>query len=108
MLNYLTHAENQSLFNTPPTFAIYMFNLEMDWLLNQGGLDKVHEKNSQKAAMLYECIDLSNGFYKGHADKKDRSLMNVSFNIAKNKDLEPLFVKEAEEAGMIGLKGHKF
>ncbi|AZR08238.1 phosphoserine transaminase [Campylobacter jejuni] len=107
MLNYLTHAENQSLFNTPPTFAIYMFNLEMDWLLNQGGLDKVHEKNSQKAAMLYECIDLSNGFYKGHADKKDRSLMNVSFNIAKNKDLEPLFVKEAEEAGMIGLKGHR-
>ncbi|ENO5021534.1 3-phosphoserine/phosphohydroxythreonine transaminase, partial [Campylobacter jejuni] len=89
MLNYLTHAENQSLFNTPPTFAIYMFNLEMDWLLNQGELDKVHEKNSQKAAMLYECIDLSNGFYKGHADKKDRSLMNVSFNIAKNKDLEP-------------------
>lgn len=49
MLNYLTHAENQSLFNTPPTFAIYMFNLEMDWLLNQGGLDKVHEKKFSKS-----------------------------------------------------------
>ena len=52
MLNYLTHAENQSLFNTPPTFAIYMFNLEMKWLLNQGGLDAIDAKNSQKAAML--------------------------------------------------------
>ncbi|EEP3019339.1 aminotransferase class V-fold PLP-dependent enzyme, partial [Campylobacter coli] len=64
-------------------------------------------KNSQKAAMLYECIDSSEGFYKGHADKKDRSLMNVSFNIAKNSELEPIFVKEAEEVGMLGLKGHR-
>ncbi|MBM0636776.1 phosphoserine transaminase [Campylobacter sp. VicNov18] len=105
MLNYATHAQNQSLFNTPPTFAIYMFNLEMDWLLKQGGLEKIHENNLKKASMLYDCIDFSEGFYKGHAHKKDRSLMNVSFNI--NEDLELLFVKEAEEAGMIGLKGHR-
>lgn len=107
MLKYSIHSQNQSLFNTPPTFAIYMFNLEMKWLLDQGGLDVIDAKNSQKAAMLYECIDSSEGFYKGHADKKDRSLMNVSFNITKNSELEPIFVKEAEEAGMLGLKGHR-
>ncbi|WP_348518844.1 phosphoserine transaminase [Campylobacter sp. CCS1377] len=107
MLKFSVHAENQSLFNTPPTFAIYMFNLEMAWLLNQGGLDKINEKNTQKAKLLYDTIDSSEGFYKGHAKSDSRSLMNVSFNISKSSDLESIFVKEAEEAGMIGLKGHR-
>lgn len=106
MLKYSIHADNNSLFNTPPTFAIYMFALEMQWLLEQGGLDAVHTKNQQKAKALYELIDESEGFYRAHARANSRSLMNVSFFIH-NKDLEPLFVKEAEEAGMIGLKGHR-
>ncbi|MEB2816306.1 phosphoserine transaminase [Campylobacter upsaliensis] len=106
MLKYAIHAENNSLFNTPATFAIYMFNLEMEWLLKLGGLDAIHQKNIQKANLLYETIDKSEGFYKGHARKEDRSLMNVSFNIA-NDELESVFVKEAEKADMIGLKGHR-
>ena len=106
MLKYAIHAENNSLFNTPATFAIYMFNLEMEWLLKLGGLDAIHQKNIQKAHLLYEMIDQSEGFYKGHAKKEDRSLMNVSFNIVKN-ELESVFIKEAEDAGMIGLKGHR-
>lgn len=107
MLKYAVHSENNSLFNTPPTFAIYMFNLEMQWLLNQGGLDAINERNNAKAKLIYDCIDSSGGFYKGHSEVNSRSLMNVSFNIAVNADLEPVFVKEAEEAGMIGLKGHR-
>ncbi|KAA6227943.1 phosphoserine transaminase [Campylobacter sp. LR291e] len=107
MLKYSTYSENQSLFNTPPTFAIYMFNLEMKWLLSIGGLDKINKINEEKAKMLYDCIDESNGFYKGHARKDSRSLMNVSFNIPENKDLEAIFVKEAEYNNMIGLKGHR-
>lgn len=106
MLKYAIHAENNSLFNTPATFAIYMFNLEMEWLLKLGGLNAIHQKNMQKAHLLYEMIDQSEGFYKGHAKKEDRSLMNVSFSIVKN-ELENVFVKEAEDAGMIGLKGHR-
>lgn len=106
MLKYSVHSENNSLFNTPPTFAIYMFALEMQWLLEQGGLEAVHAKNVQKAKVLYDFIDHSEGFYKAHAREGSRSLMNVSFFIH-NKELEPLFVKEAEEAGMIGLKGHR-
>ena len=107
MLKYSIHSENNSLFNTPPTFAIYMFALEMKWLLEQGGLDVINAKNEQKAKMLYECIDESNDFYKAHAQKGSRSLMNVSFNVAKNAELESVFVKEAEEANMLGLKGHR-
>ncbi|TQR33664.1 3-phosphoserine/phosphohydroxythreonine transaminase [Campylobacter sp. MIT 99-7217] len=107
MLKYAVHSENDSLFNTPPTFAIYMFALEMQWLLDQGGLEAINAKNEQKAKTLYECIDQSGGFYKAHAKEGSRSLMNVSFNVAKNADLEPVFVKEAEEVGMIGLKGHR-
>lgn len=108
MLKYSIHSQNQSLFNTPPSFAIYMFNLEMQWLLDQGGLDAIHAKNAKKAELLYNLIDESKGFYKTHALKKeDRSLMNVSFNITKNSALEPLFVKEAEDKAMLGLKGHR-
>ncbi|AJC88254.1 phosphoserine transaminase [Campylobacter insulaenigrae] len=106
MLKYSVYVENDSMFNTPATFAIYMFNLEMKWLLNQGGLDKINEQNIQKAKFLYEIIDQSEGFYQGYAKKEDRSLMNVSFNIA-DKNLESKFLQEAEENGMIGLKGHK-
>lgn len=107
MLKYAVHSENKSLFNTPPSFAIYMFNLEMQWLLSQGGLDAINERNKAKAKLVYECIDSSGGFYKGHSEVKSRSLMNVSFNIVANAELEPVFIQEAENAGMIGLKGHR-
>ncbi|TKX30075.1 3-phosphoserine/phosphohydroxythreonine transaminase [Campylobacter sp. MIT 12-5580] len=107
MLKYSIHSENNSLFNTPPTFAIYMFALEMKWLLEQGGLDKVHANNQAKAKLLYSTIDESKGFYKGHAKVEDRSLMNVSFNIATNAELEPIFIEEAQKQDMLGLKGHR-
>lgn len=107
MLKYSIFAENKSLFNTPPSFAIYIFGLEMKWLENQGGLDAINAKNEAKARLIYSVIDESGGFYKGHCVKKDRSLMNVSFNVAANADLEPIFVAEAEKEGMIGLKGHR-
>ncbi|MBK1972814.1 phosphoserine transaminase [Campylobacter sp. TTU-622] len=106
MLKYSIHSEYNSLFNTPCNFAIYIFNLEMQWLLKQGGLDVIYKKNLEKANLLYKIIDESEGFYKVYAQNKDRSLMNVSFNI-KDENLLPVFLKEAEQNNLLGLKGHK-
>ena len=81
-LNYKTHADAGSLMNTAPTFAIYMVRLVTDWLINEiGGLEKMYAQNQAKAAMLYEAIDQSDGFYSGHAEKDHRSLMNVVFRL---------------------------
>ena len=112
MLKYKTHADKDSLFNTPPTFGIYILNLILHWLKKNGGIEAIKEKNEAKAKILYDAIDSSNGFYKGHATKESRSLMNVSYNIknsdgTNNSELEAKFAKEATEAGMIGLKGHR-
>ena len=106
MLNYKTHADNDSLYNTPNTFGIYIINLVAKWLLNMGGLDKMYELNKKKAQVLYDCIDQSNGFYKGHAEKESRSLMNVTFNLT-TADLEKKLIDEATKAGFNGLKGHR-
>jgi phosphoserine aminotransferase len=108
MLRYKTHAEKNSLYNTPPTFGIYMLSLIMKWIKKQGGIKAIAKINEEKAALLYDAIDGSEGFYVGHAQKDSRSLMNVSFNI-KDKDaaLEAELVKEAAQNGMIGLKGHR-
>ncbi|MCD8213481.1 MAG: phosphoserine transaminase [Campylobacter sp.] len=106
-LRYKTHAEAKSLYNTPPTFGIYLLSLTMKWLLDQGGLSKIQAKNAAKSAMIYETIDGSNGFYKAHARTDSRSDMNVSFNVAVNAELEPVFVAQAESEGMLGLKGHR-
>ncbi len=108
MLRYKTHADANSLYNTPPTFGIYMLSLMMEWLEERGGIEAVQEYNEKKAALLYDAIDNSNGFYIGHARKQDRSLMNVTFNI-RNKDaeLEAKLVAFCEERDMIGLKGHR-
>jgi len=106
MLKYSIHSQNDSLFNTPPSFAIYMFNLQMQWLLDFGGLDEINAYNQNKAKILYECIEQSQGFYKAHSKKECRSLMNVSFKID-DENLQTLFLKEAEENNMIGLKGHR-
>ncbi len=108
MLRYKTHAEKNSLYNTPPTFGIYMLSLVMKWIKGQGGIEAIAKRNEAKAKLLYDAINQSNGFYVGHAREDSRSLMNVSFNIKdKDSDLEAKLVKESEEAGMIGLKGHR-
>jgi phosphoserine aminotransferase len=105
MLNYAIHAENTSMYNTPPVFAIYIMGLVMKWLLGIGGLDGIHAVNQRKAAKLYAEIDRS-GFYKGHAAKDCRSLMNVTFRLP-SEELEAAFAKEAKAAGLDGLKGHR-
>ena len=106
MLNYKTHAENNSLYNTPNVFGIYIINLVCKWLKGLGGLDGMYKINKEKADILYKCIDESGGFYKGHADKDSRSLMNITFNLA-TEDLEKKLVGEATAAGFDGLKGHR-
>ena len=105
MLSYAVHAENRSLYNTPPVFAIYLMGLVVKWIHGQGGLAAVAEVNERKAARLYAEIDRS-GFYRGTAQKESRSLMNITFRLG-SEELEKAFVKEAEEAGFDGLKGHR-
>ena len=106
MLNYKTHVDNDSLYNTPTTFGVYIIMLVTRWLLKLGGLDKMYEINNKKADMLYKCIDESDGFYKGHAEKESRSLMNVTFNLA-TADMEKKLIDETTKAGFNGLKGHR-
>ena len=105
MLNYAVQAENGSMYNTPPTFAVYTLGLVMQWLIAQGGLAAMAEVNERKAAKLYAEIDRT-GFYRGTAHKDCRSLMNVTFRLA-SEDLEKMFVKESTAAGLDGLKGHR-
>lgn len=106
MLRYGTHAKNNSLYNTPPTFAVYMVNLVLRWIKDQGGVTGIEKLNRDKAALIYDAIDQSGGFYQGHAEKGSRSLMNVTFRIANN-ELESVFIAEATKAGLSGLKGHR-
>jgi phosphoserine aminotransferase len=105
MLNYAVHAENGSMYNTPPVFAIYIMGLVMKWLRSIGGLEGIHAINLRKAAKLYAEIDRS-GFYKGHAAKECRSLMNVTFRLP-SEELEANFAKDAKAVGLDGLKGHR-
>jgi phosphoserine aminotransferase len=105
MLNYAVHAENGSMYNTPPAFAVYTMGLVMKWLRAQGGLPAIETVNVRKAGKLYAEIDRS-GFYRGTAQKDQRSLMNVTFRLG-SEDLEKQFVKEATSAGLDGLKGHR-
>jgi phosphoserine aminotransferase len=106
MLKYTTFAEKNSMFNTPPCFAIYTVQLVLKWLEETiGGLDKMAALNKQKANLLYDLIDGSD-FYRGTADKDSRSLMNVTFRLP-NEDLEKKFVAEATENRLGGLKGHR-
>ncbi len=106
MLNYKTHTEKDSMFNTPPVFGIYMIGLVAKWLKNMGGLDVMYSVNKEKAELLYNCIDESEGFYKGHAQKDSRSVMNVTFNLT-NEELEKKLITEASENGFGGVKGHR-
>jgi phosphoserine aminotransferase len=105
MLNYAVHAENGSMYNTPPAFAVYALGLVMKWLIANGGLAAIAKTNERKAAKLYSEIDRT-GFYRGTADKGCRSLMNVTFRLA-TEELEKQFIKESTAAGLDGLKGHR-
>jgi phosphoserine aminotransferase len=106
-LNFQIHAEAQSLWNTAPTFAIYVLMLVTKWLMTDiGGLAKMESQNRAKAKMLYDVIDQSQGFYTGHAQPNCRSMMNVSFRLPSD-ELTARFVDGAEERGMTDLKGHR-
>jgi phosphoserine aminotransferase len=105
MLRYQTHVEKDSLHNTPPCFSIYVLALVTRWVKAQGGVAVLEQRNRAKAAKLYAAIDGS-GYYRGTADKAFRSIMNVTYRLP-NEDLEKAFVKEAEAAGLSGLKGHR-
>ena len=106
MYRYETFAKNNSLYNTPPTFSIYMVSLVLKWLEDQGGVEAIHKQNQAKAALIYDEIDHSNGFYRGHAEKDSRSLMNITFRLP-SEELEQQFVREATDLGLVGLKGHR-
>jgi phosphoserine aminotransferase len=106
MLDYRTHIKSDSLFNTPPTFAIYMLSLVLDWVKEKGGVAEIEAINQEKAGLLYDAIDNSNGFYKGHAQKDSRSLMNVTFTLP-SEELTKQFLTEAKEKGFVGLNGHR-
>jgi len=106
MLRYETHVKDKSLYNTPPTFSVYMVNLVLKWIKEKGGLAAIEKANAEKAAVIYEEIDKSGGFYRGFAHPDSRSPMNITFRIA-SEELEPLFVKESEKEGFVGLKGHR-
>jgi phosphoserine aminotransferase len=108
MFRYSTHSKASSLYNTPPTFGIYILNLILKWIQNRGGVSQIAKLNEKKAALLYSAIDSSDGFYIGHAHKDSRSLMNISFNIRdKDIELETKLISKATAKGMIGLKGHR-
>jgi phosphoserine aminotransferase len=106
MLNYETHIKKDSMFNTPPTFPIYIIGLVMKWIKNAGGLEAIEKENEKKAGLLYDFIDNSDGFYIGTTEKESRSKMNVTF-ILKNRDLEAKAIEEAKTKGLIGIKGHR-
>lgn len=106
MLDYNTFAKKNSLYNTPPAFNIYMVGKVVSWIKAQGGLTAMAERNKAKAALLYDAIDNSNGFYRGHARPDSRSFMNVTFRLP-NEDLEKKFVAKAKEYKIGGVKGHR-
>ncbi|MBM9511551.1 3-phosphoserine/phosphohydroxythreonine transaminase [Desulfogranum marinum] len=105
MLKYKTHADKDSMFNTPPCFPIYCVGRVMNWLKELGGIPGIEKINQEKAALLYSAID-STDFYRGHAEKDSRSLMNVAFNLP-TPELEAQFIAEAAAVGLDGLKGHR-
>lgn len=105
-MNYKIHVENDSMYNTPTTFGIYIAGLVFKWLLNMGGLDEMYKRNVEKAGILYTAIDSSDGFYRGSVAEEDRSLMNVTYRLP-NEELDKKFIEEAGKKGFSGLKGHR-
>ncbi|MFP6598751.1 MAG: 3-phosphoserine/phosphohydroxythreonine transaminase, partial [Candidatus Hydrogenedentota bacterium] len=105
IFRYQTHIDNDSMFNTPPCFSVYLLMLVTRWLKAQGGIEGIEKINIAKAGKLYEAIDATD-FYTGAAHVDHRSLMNVTFNLP-TEDLEAQFAKEADAANLKGLKGHR-
>jgi phosphoserine aminotransferase len=106
MLDYRAIAANDSMLNTPNTWGIYLVSLVCEWLKAKGGVPAIARLNEEKAKILYDAIDTSDGFYQGHADVAARSLMNVTFRLP-SEELENQFVTEAAANGLDGLKGHR-
>lgn len=106
MFDYKTHADNGSMYNTPPCYSIYICKLVLEWIRDEiGGLAKMKELNEKKAALLYSYLDQSK-LFKGTVEKADRSIMNIPF-VTGNEDLDKKFCKESEAAGLVNLKGHR-
>jgi len=106
MLRYRTHVDNDSLYNTPPVYSVYMVNLVLEWIEENGGLAAMEQRNLEKAKLIYDVIDQSGGFYRGVAHPDHRSPMNITFRLA-DEELEKKFIKESAEQGFVGLKGHR-
>jgi phosphoserine aminotransferase len=106
MLRYSTYVKNNSLYNTPPVYSVYMVNLVLKWIKANGGLTAMEARNRAKSALVYNVIDGSSGFYEGLVEKADRSLMNITFKL-QSEELEKKFLKEAEAHGFVGLAGHR-
>jgi phosphoserine aminotransferase len=107
MMDFRTYVASQSVYNTPPVFAIYVLSLVTRWLLDDvGGLDAMLMRNRRKAETLYDVLDEVPGFYRGHASPESRSLMNVTFRLP-SEELEATFVAEASQGGMVELRGHR-
>jgi phosphoserine aminotransferase len=106
IFQFRTHAENKSLYNTPPTFGVYMVRNVLSWLKSQGGLAGVEAANRKKAARLYGVIDRNPQFFRSPVEKESRSVMNVVFRLP-SPELEEQFLSEAKKSGMVGLKGHR-
>ena len=106
MLSYQNYAANDSLYNTPPVFAIYMVNKTLHWIKRQGGVAAIAARNKEKAQLIYDVIDNSGGFYRGHAEPASRSLMNITFNLP-TAELEKDFIAEGKKRGFVGIGGHR-
>ncbi len=106
LLDYRKIADNGSMANTPNTWGVYMISLVCEWLRGEGGTVAMKDRNERKASMLYECIDSSDGFYTGRAERSSRSMMNVTFSLP-SKELEDRFCDDAAAAGLDGLRGHR-
>ncbi|NBD26138.1 3-phosphoserine/phosphohydroxythreonine transaminase [Paenibacillus glycinis] len=106
MLRYDTHVKNNSLYNTPPSFSVYLVGLMLKWVQAKGGVAAMEQLNRDKTKLIYDAIDQSGGFYRGFADLGSRSLMNITFRLG-TEELEKQFVKESEQQGFVGLKGHR-
>lgn len=105
MFQYKIHADNASLYNTPPTYGIYVLKLVLEWIKEKGGVEELQKINEKKAKLLYDFLD-SSEMFKGTVEKKDRSLMNIPF-VTGNDEMDAKFVKESKASGLVNLKGHR-
>ena len=106
ILNYQTHAQKESMYNTPNTFGIYLLGLMDQWMVDQGGLSVIHQRNQQKAQRIYDLLDRWNEIYQTHAQPQSRSLMNLTFKLT-DSERQDEFLALAEKKGLVGLKGHR-